>query len=68
MLVHELVRNGSDFAAAFAAYENRMRAYVDLIQALVDPEREGPVPDEQLDAAKNGIDLTGLLGGAIGKG
>lgn len=67
VLVHELVRNGSDLVAAFAAYENRMRPYVDLNQALVDPEREGPVPDEQLDAAKNGIDLTGLIGGAIGK-
>ncbi|SAK60939.1 6-hydroxynicotinate 3-monooxygenase [Caballeronia temeraria] len=67
VLAHELVRNGQDFAQAFAAYENRMRPYVDLNQALVDPERQGPVPDEQLDAAKNGIDLTDLLTEPIGE-
>ncbi|WP_250515902.1 hypothetical protein [Caballeronia sp. INDeC2] len=43
-----------------------MRPYVDLNQALVDLEREGPVPDEQLDEAKNGIDLTDLLADRIG--
>jgi 2-polyprenyl-6-methoxyphenol hydroxylase-like FAD-dependent oxidoreductase len=61
VLAHELARRAQDSADAFAAYESRMRPYVDLNQALVDLERQGPVPDEQLDAAKNGIDLTGLF-------
>jgi 2-polyprenyl-6-methoxyphenol hydroxylase-like FAD-dependent oxidoreductase len=61
VLAHELARRAQDSADAFAAYESRMRPFVDLNQALVDLERQGPVPDEQLDAAKNGIDLTGLF-------
>ncbi|BCQ26682.1 FAD-dependent monooxygenase [Caballeronia sp. NK8] len=65
VLAHELVRRPDVPANAFAAYEVRMRPYVDLNQALVDLEREGPVPDEQLDAAKNGIDVTDLLGATI---
>ncbi|SAK85650.1 monooxygenase, FAD-binding [Caballeronia pedi] len=65
VLAHELVRHPDDLADAFAAYEVRMRPYVDLNQALVDLEREGPVPDEQLDAAKNGIDLKDLLAATI---
>jgi 2-polyprenyl-6-methoxyphenol hydroxylase-like FAD-dependent oxidoreductase len=60
VLAHELVRHPQD-SAAFAAYESRMRPFVELNQALVDFERQGPVPDDQLDAAKNGIDLTGLV-------
>ncbi|WP_109476326.1 FAD-dependent monooxygenase [Paraburkholderia sp. C35] len=61
VLAHELAQSSGDVTAAFAGYENRMRPYVDLNQALVDPEREGPVPDALMDAAKNGIDLTDLL-------
>lgn len=49
------------YADAFAVYESRMRPYVDLNQALVDLKREGPIPDAQMTAAKNGIDLTGML-------
>lgn len=61
VLAHELVHHRDDLAGAFAAYESRMRAYVDLNQALVDLTREGPVPDERMDEARNGIDLTELL-------
>ena len=48
-------------AQAFAAYEHRMRPYVNLNQALVDLTREGPMPDDLLNTAKNGIDLSDLL-------
>ncbi|GJH15854.1 FAD-dependent monooxygenase [Caballeronia novacaledonica] len=61
VLAHELMRNRADFAQAFAAYEERMRPYVKLNQALVDLDRQGPVPDEQLNEAKNGIDLSDLF-------
>jgi 2-polyprenyl-6-methoxyphenol hydroxylase-like FAD-dependent oxidoreductase len=61
VLVRELVRNWEHPAQAFAAYELRMMPYVDLNQALVDLTREGPTPDDQMTAAKNGIDLSDLL-------
>ncbi|GJH10175.1 FAD-dependent monooxygenase [Caballeronia novacaledonica] len=61
VLAHELIRKRADFARAFAAYEERMRPYVKLNQALVDLDRQGPVPDEQLNEAKNGIDLSDLF-------
>jgi 2-polyprenyl-6-methoxyphenol hydroxylase-like FAD-dependent oxidoreductase len=61
VLVRELVRNWDHPAQAFAAYEYRMRPYVDLNQALVDLTREGPTPDDLMTAAKNGIDLSDLL-------
>jgi hypothetical protein len=32
----KLMRNRADYAQAFAAYEERMRSYVQLNQALVD--------------------------------
>jgi 2-polyprenyl-6-methoxyphenol hydroxylase-like FAD-dependent oxidoreductase len=65
VLVRELVKQWDAPDRAFAAYEERMRPYVDLNQALVDMTREGPVPDDQLTEAKNGIDLSGLPGGEI---
>jgi 2-polyprenyl-6-methoxyphenol hydroxylase-like FAD-dependent oxidoreductase len=61
VLTHELTRHWNDLPKAFAAYEERMRPYVKLNQALVDLERKGPMPDELLTAAKNGIDLSGVL-------
>lgn len=61
VLARELARHGDDYAQAFAAYEARMRPYVALNQGLVDLTREGPAPDEQMTAAKTGIDLTALL-------
>ena len=61
VLAKELGRAKHDPAIAFAAYEQRMRPYVELNQALVDMHRRGPAPDEQMYAAKHGIDLGGLL-------
>jgi 2-polyprenyl-6-methoxyphenol hydroxylase-like FAD-dependent oxidoreductase len=61
VLACELVRHWDDPAQAFAAYEHRMRPYVDLNQALVDLTREGPTPDHLMTEAKNGIDLNDLL-------
>jgi 2-polyprenyl-6-methoxyphenol hydroxylase-like FAD-dependent oxidoreductase len=64
VLVSELVRHGdhpANSAEAFSAYEHRMRPYVDLNQALVDLTREGPMPDDLMTEAKNGIDLGDLL-------
>jgi 2-polyprenyl-6-methoxyphenol hydroxylase-like FAD-dependent oxidoreductase len=61
VLTHELLRAWHDLPRAFAPYETRMRPYVDLNQALVDLTRKGPMPDEQLTAAKNGIDLSDVL-------
>ena len=61
VLVRELVRHWDHPAQAFAAYEHRMRPYVNLNQALVDLSREGPMPDDLMTEAKNGIDLRDLL-------
>ena len=61
VLVRELVRHWDHPAQAFAAYEHRMRRYVNLNQALVDLTREGPTPDDLMTEAKNGIDLGDLL-------
>lgn len=57
VLSESLASSGNDFAAAFAHYETRMRPFVDANQGLVDLTRVGPIPDEQMDAAKNGIAL-----------
>ncbi len=47
----------------FRRYERRVRTYVYLNQAPVDLTRTGPVPDDLLTEAKNGIDLSDLLKG-----
>lgn len=61
VLVHELMQNGDQPSRAFAAYEHRMRPYVERNQALVDLRRDGPIPDDLMTEAKHGIDLTDLL-------
>lgn len=61
VLVRELIRYGDNPAQAFAAYEQLMRPYVNLNQALVDLTRKGPMPDDLMSNAKNGIDLRDLL-------
>ncbi len=61
VLARELERTPADMARAFAAYEQRMRPFVDLNQALVHLERRGHVPDDQLTRAKHGIVLDDLL-------
>jgi hypothetical protein len=38
-----------------------MRPYVALNRSLLDLTREGPVPDEQMDRAKHGIDLGQII-------
>jgi 2-polyprenyl-6-methoxyphenol hydroxylase-like FAD-dependent oxidoreductase len=60
ILAHSLSQQPS-LSEAFAAYEQRMRPFVALNQALLDLTREGPVPDEQMDKAKNGIDIGGII-------
>jgi 2-polyprenyl-6-methoxyphenol hydroxylase-like FAD-dependent oxidoreductase len=65
VLVRELVRHWDHPAQAFIAYEHRMRPYVNLNQALVDLSREGPMPDDLMTEAKNGIDLGDLLNGLV---
>jgi 2-polyprenyl-6-methoxyphenol hydroxylase-like FAD-dependent oxidoreductase len=61
VLAQELVHHQDQLARAFAAYEHRMRPYVNLNQALVDLSRKGPTPDDQMTEAKNGIDLSDLF-------
>ena len=60
VLAHSLARQPTP-SDAFAIYEQRMRPYVALNQALLDMTREGPVPDKQMDRAKNGIDLGQII-------
>lgn len=60
VLARELANTPTTPEAAFARYEARMRGFVDLNQALVDMNRQGPVPDAQMAAAANGIDLPDL--------
>ena len=61
VLARELARHPDQPEQAFAAYEQRMRPYVNLNQGLLDLNRKGPVPDEWMTKAKNGIDLKDLL-------
>jgi 2-polyprenyl-6-methoxyphenol hydroxylase-like FAD-dependent oxidoreductase len=61
VLARELARQPDQPEQVFAAYEQRMRPYVDLNQALLDLNRQGPVPDALMNEAKNGIDLRDLL-------
>lgn len=65
VLAYSLAQHWPNPAHAFAEYEERMRPYVDLNQALVDMRRNGPMPDEQMDAAKNGIEIGDLLDGLL---
>ena len=57
VLADSLASCGADFAAAFSLFETRMRPFAEANQRLVDLARAGPIPDEQMDAAKNGIVL-----------
>jgi 2-polyprenyl-6-methoxyphenol hydroxylase-like FAD-dependent oxidoreductase len=61
ILAHALSRQPEQPSEAFAAYEEHMRPYVALNQSLLDLTREGPVPDEQMDRAKHGIDLGQII-------
>jgi len=61
VLAHELSQRPALPTEAFAAYELHMRPYVALNQALLDLTRKGPVPDEQMDRAKFGIELGEMI-------
>lgn len=60
VLAKELSHSPNDVPSAFQRYRLRMLPYVTLNQALADPYREGPVPDEVMDKAKFGIALDDL--------
>lgn len=61
ILARELSNQANSPSDAFGAYEQRMRPYVSLNQALLDLTRKGPVPDQQMDRAKHGIDLKKII-------
>ncbi|GAA4905104.1 FAD-dependent monooxygenase [Streptomyces coeruleoprunus] len=57
VLADALGRAGGDQEAGLARYEERMRPYVGLNQALAQTDRKGPAPEEEVDRAKNAIAL-----------
>ncbi|GAB2586321.1 FAD-dependent monooxygenase [Dyella jejuensis] len=61
VLARELACHADQPGQAFAAYERRMRPFVNLNQALLDLNRKGPMPDDVMTKAKNGIELEDLL-------
>ena len=61
VLGRELARSGDNFSEAFLRYEKRMRPFVLLNQDMVSVERQGPIPDDIFERAKNGISLEDLL-------
>lgn len=60
VLGRELLRTPAEPGAAFERYESRIRPYVELNQALADPNRKEPTPDEMMEKAKRGIVLHDL--------
>ncbi|QQQ77332.1 FAD-dependent monooxygenase [Saccharothrix sp. 6-C] len=57
VLAEELGRAGVDHPTAFAAYERRMRPFVELNQALATENPVGPPAEESVDRAKHAISL-----------
>ncbi|XVS65426.1 FAD-dependent monooxygenase [Actinosynnema sp. CA-299493] len=57
VLAQELGRAGVDHPTAFAAYERRMRPFVELNQALATENPAGPPAEESVDRAKHAISL-----------
>lgn len=57
VLATELARHGRDHEAAFAHYEERMRSFVDINQALAIRGPGERASDRELDHAKNAITL-----------
>ena len=68
VLAHALSQQVGHPREAFAVYEQRMRPYVALNQGLLDLTRQGPIPDEELQRAKDGIDLKTLLADLLVEG
>jgi len=60
VLAAELAQHGSDSTAGFAAYERRMRPFVELNQALGRRAADDQPSDEEVDHAKNAITLPPL--------
>ncbi|MEV0276978.1 FAD-dependent monooxygenase [Streptomyces sp. NPDC050610] len=56
-LADELGRADGDHAAAFARYEERLRPYVELNQALATENPDGPPAEESAERAKNAFSL-----------
>ncbi|WP_129843071.1 FAD-dependent monooxygenase [Streptomyces sp. RFCAC02] len=59
VLADSLARAGSDHLAAYTRYEERMRPFVALNQALATENPGGPASDESVGRAKNAISLDG---------
>ncbi|MFI0714542.1 FAD-dependent monooxygenase [Streptomyces inhibens] len=59
VLADALGRAGGDHRAAFAHYENRMRPFVALNQALATENPGGPPSEESVTRAKNALSLDG---------
>lgn len=57
VLADSLVRSRGDHLAAYARYEERMRPFVDLNQALATENPGGPASEESVTRAKNAISL-----------
>ncbi|MFF2810743.1 FAD-dependent monooxygenase [Streptomyces sp. NPDC058000] len=57
VLVDELDRADGDHRAALARYEERLRPFVELNQALATENPGGAAPEESLERAKNAIPL-----------
>ncbi|GGS00506.1 hypothetical protein Snoj_70700 [Streptomyces nojiriensis] len=59
VLADSLAGAGGDHVAAYARYEERMRPFVDLNQALATENPGGPASEESVERAKNAISLDG---------
>ncbi|MFE6223952.1 FAD-dependent monooxygenase [Streptomyces sp. NPDC057854] len=57
VLADSLARHDGDHGAAFARYEERMRPFVALNQALATENPGGPASEESVERAKNAITL-----------
>jgi 2-polyprenyl-6-methoxyphenol hydroxylase-like FAD-dependent oxidoreductase len=57
VLAEALATTGDDHQAGFAAYERRMRPFVELNQALATEKPGGPASPESAERAKNAITL-----------
>lgn len=59
VLADSLAQTPGDHFAAYARYEERMRPFVDLNQALATENPGGPASEESVERAKNAISLDG---------
>ncbi|GAA3020513.1 FAD-dependent monooxygenase [Streptosporangium longisporum] len=67
VLAAELGSAAGDHRAAFARYEERMRPFVELNQALALENPGGPAAEESIDRAKNAITLDDPLPLPVGQ-